>query len=317
MENNQHPEAVHVAVGVVTNAKGEILLARRHQHAHQGGLWEFPGGKLEAGETVDEALRRELFEELAITVADASPLIKIAHDYGDRRVLLDVWRVEAFSGTPCGQENQPIIWVDKDQLNDLRFPAANWPVVAAARLPDCYPIINGNTDEADLPLRHLENLHRRGYRLAQWRVWPKDESRYVELTGRAVEYANNHGIQLLLNADPEFALSLGAAGIHLNGRRLSALSERPLPKKFWVAASCHSREDIALAEQLEIDFAVFSPVLPTLSHPGAIPLGWGTFADCVASAKLPVFALGGLNLSHLAQAKQYGAQGISGIRGFL
>lgn len=122
---------IHVAAGVIVSASGQILLARRPESAHQGGLWEFPGGKVEAGESVEVALGRELQEELAIGVSACAPLLEVRHDYPDKSVLLDVWLVTAFSGEPHGNEGQPVRWVDVAALNDYAFPAANAPIVAA------------------------------------------------------------------------------------------------------------------------------------------------------------------------------------------
>jgi 8-oxo-dGTP diphosphatase len=122
---------VHVAVGVISDGGTGILVARRAQAAHQGGLWEFPGGKVEAGETVQAALHRELLEELAIEVRRCEPLLSIEHDYADKSVLLDVWWIDAFDGEPHGREGQPLRWVDVTELGGLEFPAANVPIIAA------------------------------------------------------------------------------------------------------------------------------------------------------------------------------------------
>jgi 8-oxo-dGTP diphosphatase len=122
---------VHVAVGVVVNAAQQILVSQRLPHLHQGGLWEFPGGKVESGETVQQALVRELAEELGVQVLRSEALIEISHDYSDKSVLLDVWCVEAFDGQPHGREGQRWQWVDSIGLRDLEFPAANQPIIAA------------------------------------------------------------------------------------------------------------------------------------------------------------------------------------------
>lgn len=122
---------VHVAVGVVIDAEQKILVSQRLAHLHQGGLWEFPGGKVEAGETVQQALVRELAEELAVEVLRSEPLIEINHDYSDKSVCLDVWVVDAFSGKPEGREGQLWRWVNLRGLHELEFPAANTPIVAA------------------------------------------------------------------------------------------------------------------------------------------------------------------------------------------
>ncbi len=122
---------VHVAVGVISDGANKILVARRAEHVHQGGLWEFPGGKVEANETVQQALCRELAEELAIAVQCCEPLLTIAHDYADKSVLLDVWWISEFSGTPQGREGQPLCWVVGGELRSLTFPAANQPIIDA------------------------------------------------------------------------------------------------------------------------------------------------------------------------------------------
>lgn len=319
MERTETPpkaRALHVAVGVVSGG-GRVLIARRHDHAHQGGLWEFPGGKVEPGETVEQALRRELHEELSIVVEAASPLIKIAHDYGDKQVLLDVWRVDAFLGEPRGVEGQAVLWASLDELAGLEFPAANRPIVAAARLPEYYPIVDDSLGGEECLLEQLERLGQHSYRLAQWRVKNLQGDAYLALARRAVDVGRPYGLALLLNAEPEVALQAGAAGVHLNGPRLQGLTQRPLPGKFWVAASCHSPEDIRQAEKAGVDFIVLSPVLPTPSHPGIPPLGWELFGLWAEAAKLPVYALGGMDRSCMAQARQHGAQGVAGIRGFL
>jgi 8-oxo-dGTP diphosphatase len=124
---------LRVAVGVIRNDRDEVLVARRHDHLHQGGLWEFPGGKIHAGESTLEALGRELLEELDIRVAAASPLIDVEHSYPDRRVRLEVWLVESFAGTPRGMQQQPLSWIAVDALDPACFPAANVPIIAALR----------------------------------------------------------------------------------------------------------------------------------------------------------------------------------------
>ena len=122
---------VHVAVGVILDDRDRVLISRRADDAHQGGLWEFPGGKVEAGESLREALARELLEELDILVDDSEPLLEISHDYSDKSVLLDVHVVRGFRGQPRGLENQPLAWVSASQLSDYQFPAANVPIVDA------------------------------------------------------------------------------------------------------------------------------------------------------------------------------------------
>ncbi|MFT7404247.1 8-oxo-dGTP diphosphatase MutT [Zhongshania sp.] len=137
MPNTVASKRVHVAVGVIYNPHGQILIARRHDDAHQGGLWEFPGGKVESGETVCNALARELHEELGIVVHTSSctQLLEIRHDYTDKVVLLDVWKVLEFDGEARGKEGQPLRWIKPKTLTKYAFPAANTAIIDAILKP--------------------------------------------------------------------------------------------------------------------------------------------------------------------------------------
>lgn len=123
--------AVHVAVGVVIDEQQLILISQRAADAHQGGLWEFPGGKVESGETVTRALARELREELGISFSESRPLLIVPFDYGDKAVLLDVHLVTGLRGNARGLEGQPLAWVSAQELARYEFPAANVPIVKA------------------------------------------------------------------------------------------------------------------------------------------------------------------------------------------
>jgi 8-oxo-dGTP diphosphatase len=120
---------IHVAVGIIV-VKDKILVAQRSADVDQGGLWEFPGGKVEPGETVEQALKREMQEEIGITVVKASPLIQIQHAYPGKDVLLDVWKVEQFLGKPTICAGQTMLkWVRSTELTKLNIPAANHAIV--------------------------------------------------------------------------------------------------------------------------------------------------------------------------------------------
>jgi 8-oxo-dGTP diphosphatase len=308
---------IWVAVGVVENAHGEVLIALRPPDVHQGGLWEFPGGKVEPGETVREALSRELFEELGITVEIAAPFLLVRHDYPHLRVILDSWRVYRFGGTPRGRLGQKICWVRPGDLPGFEFPQANRPIVAAVRLPHYYPIVDDETGDRDAMWQNLRRLVDAGYELIQLRAKKLDGHKYRGFVGECVEYCKGHGVGLILNAEPALAVELGAAGVHLTSRRLKETETRPLGWNFWVSASCHDAAELRQAESVGVDFAVLGPVRPTATHPGTKPLGWKRFAAYVEASNLPVFALGGLQERDLAQAQSLGGWGIAGIRGFL
>lgn len=305
-------EAVHVAAAVIVDAKGRILIARRADYRHQGGLWEFPGGKVEPSEDALTALTRELNEEIGIEATRARPLIRVRHDYSDRSVLLEVWRVTAFRGEAHGREGQPIAWVAPDDLPRYAFPAANQPIVTAARLPSVYFITPEPTDTDAFWFR-LDSVLRAGVRLVQWRSKMANEVEYARLAQRAIEYCRAAGARILLNASAHIAHALGADGVHLTSARLRELSERPLERKCWVAASCHNLSEVQHAQRIGVDFAVVGPVALTTSHPDVAPLGWAGLQAITEQSVIPLYALGGLSLTDLPLAFEYGAQGIAAI----
>jgi 8-oxo-dGTP diphosphatase len=309
-------EPLHVAVAAIRDAQGRVLIAKRPARVHQGNLWEFPGGKLEPGERVEEALRRELWEELHIAPTRHRSLIRIPHHYSDRHVFLDVWQVDAYSGTASGREGQPLRWVHPHELAHYQFPAANRPIVSAMRLPSCY-MITGDCEAGDQKgfLQRLQRSLNGGVKLVQLRVKALAEAQLLELGRQAVVLARAAGAQVLLNGSPEHARAMGADGVHLPAQALRRFAERPLAMDQWVAASCHDADELAAAARLGVDFAVLSPVKPTASHPDAHPLGWESFADLVRDVPVPVYALGGLDRRDLADALQARAQGIAAIRG--
>lgn len=123
---------VRVAVAVIQR-RDRILIAKRPQHLHKGGCWEFPGGKQEDDEPISQALIRECFEELAIIPVKFSPLIQIEHTYPEKSVFLDVWTVTDYMGVPRGVEGQPLVWCPVNQLDEYQFPEANLAIVEAIR----------------------------------------------------------------------------------------------------------------------------------------------------------------------------------------
>lgn len=307
---------IHVAAAALTDGQGRVLLTRRPDHVHQGGLWEFPGGKLEPGESVEGGLIRELREELGIRLEASEPLIRVRHDYGDRQVLLDVQRVLRFSGIPHGREGQPLRWTHPHKIRPDELPAADRPVILALRLPDRYLITGPDPLEPDAFLDRLAQAVDSGSRLVQLRAPGLDPHRYADLARRAYACCVEKGALLILNAPLELVQGLPRHGLHLSADRLATLENRPGEPGLLVGASCHDAEELGRAEALGLDYAFLSPVRQTISHPEAPPLGWDRFAYLVDKAGLPVYALGGLSVGDLAEAKRRGAQGIAAIRAF-
>ncbi|SCZ50377.1 Nudix family hydrolase [Thiohalomonas denitrificans] len=316
MQTPDYSRFLHVAAAVICDQAGRILIARRAEHRHQGGLWEFPGGKIEPGEAVGSALQRELDEELGVTITDARPLIRIPHDYGDRQVLLDVWRVDGFEGVAHGREGQPVAWVCPEALSQYAFPAANRPIVTAAQLPDLGLITPdpGRPAEWGAFLRKLESRLNGGIRLVQLRAKALQPSAFRALSEQVAALCHRFGAHLLLNGPVESAEAIPHAGVHLNGARLRELTERPLGPEGWVSAACHDLEELERALSIGVDFVFVSPVLPTASHPGAPTLGWEGLRVLCKASRVPVYALGGLGPADRQRAWQSGAQGIAAIR---
>jgi 8-oxo-dGTP diphosphatase len=305
---------LHIAVAVVTDRADRVLLARRPATAHQGGLWEFPGGKVEAGEDVLAALRREIEEEIGIRIDSARPFITIGHAYPDREVLLDVWRVERWRGIASGCEGQPIAWVRPDAFDDYDFPAADLPILSAIRLPSLYLITPEVGEDRRAFLHTLTICLDAGVRLVQLRTKQLSAaSQFKTLTEEVLRLSAQFDARLILNASPAAAAALGAHGVHLTSSRLLQLLERPMGKDFWIGASCHNATEVEQATRIAADFMLISPVNQTASHPDAQALGWEGFQALARRAQRPVFALGGMQPVDMRQAWRCGAQGIAVI----
>jgi 8-oxo-dGTP diphosphatase len=308
------PRIVHVVAGVIADARGRILLARRTEGRDLAGLWEFPGGKVDPGETAEQALVRELREELGIEARVGEPLIAVPQQYPHKRLRLDVRRIAAWSGVVKGLDGQALAWVPAHKLASYAMPDADRPVVAALRDPEHYLITPEPGDDDARWLSALRKALDAGVRRVQLRAYACEPLRWCRLIERAAAHARDAGAEALVNGDIALAEALGI-GVHLRAAQLMALSARPLPRPLPVIASCHSREELAAAQALDCDAAVLGPVLATPSHPGEAGIGWQRFVEMREHAVLPIYALGGMTRSHVELARSHGAQGIAAIRG--
>jgi 8-oxo-dGTP diphosphatase len=282
---------------------------------HQGGLWEFPGGKVESGESAFAALCREIREELLLDIQTATPLIKIRHHYADKSVLLDVWRVTGFKGEPHGAEGQPLQWLPIAQLQSISFPVANKKIISALQMPDHLLVTGEFTDQQDFS-RKLASALQSGVKLVQLRCKSKcDAETYLAIAQSSKTLCELAGASLLLNSDTELANAL-AIGLHLNSHDLFNYKERPVAVGSLFSVSCHDLKDLKQAEAIHADFVLLSPVKATSSHPGVDGMGWDVFATLISEINIPAYALGGMSLSDLADARMAGAQGIAAISSF-
>ncbi len=305
---------VEVVAGVIRDARGRVLLTRRTEGRDLAGLWEFPGGKREPGESPEAALIRELREELGIDVEIGAALINVPQAYPDKRLQLDVRMIEQWRGPVRGLEGQALAWVPPHKLASYAMPPADRPVVAALRQADRYLVTPGPGDDEATWLAGLQRALAQGITRVQLRAPDADPIRWQALAQRAAMSCRVAGAQVLLNADIELARQLGV-GVHLRAAQLPMLRQRPLPPELPVAASCHDAHELRAAQALGCDFAVVGSIHPTASHPGASTLGWRGFAALREAVSLPLYAIGGLAGEDITQARRHGAQGIAAIRG--
>lgn len=305
---------IHVVAAVLKDAQGRVLIAERPTGKPLAGFWEFPGGKLEPGEAAQAALVRELREELGLEVRQARPLLQLSHDYPERRVQLDVWRVTAWSGTPHPHENQALAWVWPDELSAWRLLPADLPIVMALRLPPLMLVTPDPGGDKAAFLRRLERCLEVGVEFVQFRAPSLTADRYAEMAREVIHCCRRAGARVVLNAEPELARVLEADGVHLNSRRLREYANRPLESRLLVGASCHNPNELRMAARCQADYVVLGPVLPTVSHPGAVTLGWKRFSELARGSAVPVYAIGGLSLELLDSAQRQGGYGVTVMR---
>ena len=304
---------IEVAAAVILRDDGRFLLGQRPAGKVYAGYWEFPGGKIEAGEMPLPALTRELHEELGIEVETAYPWLTRDYDYAHAAVRLRFFRVVKWSGTLRGRESQRFVWQAPDAISVDPLLPANAPILGALRLPPVYAITHAAELGRPELLRRLEQALARGLRLVQVREKELREGELRDLAVRVIGLAHAHGARVLVNGSPQLARELGADGVHLTSALLKETRLRP--DLGLVGASCHDADELARAQALGADLAVLGPVAPTPSHPGAAGLGWTRFAALLTDCPLPVYALGGLKPADLETAWRHGAHGISMMRG--
>jgi len=303
---------VDVAVAVLIRDDGATLLAQRPGSKVYSGYWEFPGGKIEPGEPIAEALRREIREELGVEIERAYPWITRVFAYPHASVRLHFHRVVAWRGEPRALEHRALAWQPPEAITVAPLLPANGPVLRGLLLPAEYAITRAGEVGIEPFLSRLEARLRGGLKLVQVREI-LDRGALKEFAQRVVALARAHGAKVLLNADVALAREIGADGVHLTAEQLRAASGRP--DSPWCGASCHSSEELRCAEALAVDFVVLGPVRATPSHPRAVPLGWERFRELAAGAAVPVYALGGMVPPDLERALSCGAHGLAMVRG--
>lgn len=306
--------AVQVAVAVIINSDNQVLISKRASDVHQPDCWEFPGGKVESNESVASALVRELKEELGIEILEYKYLMSVPYDYGDKKVCLQTYRVSKYSGQEHGCEKQPIKWVDIDELSTYQFPEANIAILNCLNLPDMIQI-TGHFSNLEELLNKSKSCIDKGVSMIQFRAHQLDDESYRHHAECLLNLCHQHQVKLILNRAIDVAAAIKADGIHLNRFELMKYQQRPCAEQLSLSASCHNIKELKQAEALSADFCLLSPVKTARSHEAGVSLGYEKFAELVASCSVPVYALGGMQLSDIERIKRAGGFGIAAVSG--
>ncbi|MFU8878698.1 MAG: Nudix family hydrolase [Wenzhouxiangellaceae bacterium] len=311
-----HGDKIEVSAAVLRDERGRVLLSRRLPGHHLAGMWEFPGGKIDPGESPEQALARELAEELDIRIGPCRPLVSVTHTYSEKTVRLRLFEVHSFEGTPRGVEGQAIEWVEPSAMAGLEMPAADRPLVRLLALDGYYSVSpSPGTFESDAAfVQAWRDSLAAGFRLLQLRLEP--EQKVAEgLIDEITRMTRKAGARWIASGALEQCLDWPADGVHLDTRQLVSLQRRPVAADKLLLASCHDLEEIRMAEALEVDLVTLAPV--QASHRKEIvPMGWGDFERLLAWSPLPVLARGGMKPDDWARARAAGAFGVAGMRSF-
>ncbi len=313
------PRVVDVAVGVVLRDDGAVLIGQRPEGKPYAGWWEFPGGKLEAGESVADALARELHEELGLDVLDSTPWVVRGHAYPHATVRLWFRRVRRWRGEPRPREGQALAWRPAGAIDVAPLLPASIAPIGWLRLPSTYAISCAHEIGVEAFERALhraldarEDTGARAPQLLQLREPGLPADAFERLFGRLRALRERRPLRIVVSSRHPESFARAVDGVHLTARDLAAARERPRVR--WVGASCHAGADLAAADAIGCDFAVLGPVRPTASHPGAPGLGFDGLAREIAATPIPVYALGGLDASDLGEAEAAGAHGVASMR---
>ncbi|MGE5337215.1 MAG: Nudix family hydrolase [Gemmatimonadota bacterium] len=305
-------ETVRVAVGVLVRGDGDVLLADRPAGKPYAGYWEFPGGKIEPGESVESALARELHEELGIDVGTSTPWVVFEHDYPHAYVRLHFRRVFEWRGDPHPREGQRVgFFSAAGPLPAPLLPAAV-PAMRWLTLPDIYAVSNIAALGAENFQRALQRALDRGLRLLLLREPELDNVQLRAIAPSVLAQSHASGARVLVSSRHASALPGRFDGVHLTANDLARTQQRP--RADLVAASVHTRDELVQAHAFGCDFAILGPVHATASHPGAPPLEWSGFELIARDTPIPLYGIGGLTIADLAGARRAGAHGIALLR---
>lgn len=308
-------KVTHVAVAILQQEEGIFLLASRPPGKPWAGYWEFPGGKIEAGETPEQALVRELQEELGVTPSKFQPWLQRRFDYPEthdssaKTVHLHFFFVTQWQGELTPKEGQALSWQVPNNVFVAPVLPANISIIKALAFPSTYAISNLSEMGEGAFFDTFKHQLQYGLKLIQVCEKQLNRDELARICQRVLALARPLGAKVLVNQDSVLAEELRLDGVHFPAHELLALKSKP--KNLLIAASCHNDTELVHAQALALDFVTLSPVSPTESHPSSKPLGWQAFSGLVKNIEMPVYALGGMTLDDLPKALSCGARGIA------
>lgn len=303
--SSQRP-IIEVAAAVIRDHQGRLLLSQRPEGKHLAGLWEFPGGKCEPGESAHAALARELHEELGIEVTGSRPLLSLTHHYPEKSVRLLIRSVDDFHGSAVGREGQRVDWFEPAAARALSMPAADRPILQLLSLDPRLVMIPGPLVpvSTDSIIAAWQAALDAGFRLLCLPCEGLEGEHLESLARRCAALSRQAGARWLIDGRPVLVQALGADGVHLGSGRLERYHHRPVDSGQILAVSCSDDHALAQAARLEADFACLAPRRQDSA------IDWPDFAARVAASPLPVVALG-VGPSDLDHARELGAFGVA------
>ncbi len=313
---SQNKLSIKVVAGIIRDPAGRVLLGQRLPGTHLAGLWEFPGGKIEAGESSAQALKRELKEELGIDISSQQAFICITHQYPEKTIQLQALEVHSWQGRIESCEQQNLQWVQVKDLASIKMPAADIPIVKAMQLP-AQLRITPSCEDWQAYLQCLKSDLVKGNDFIQLRAANLSPSEQTQLLNSVACIKGRTAAKIIINfgTDPA-SYQNQLDGLHLKSAQLQQIQQRPIAANKLLSAACHNLEEVRQAEKIGVDFITLSPLYSTSSHPTTKVLGESAFQELCKQTNLPVYALGGVEQSDLAKIRTLGGQGVAGISAF-
>ena len=303
---------VNVSIAVLIDADNKVLFGQRPTIKSWGGWWEFPGGKIEKSETSIEALYREIYEEIGVNITQFSRWVTRNYSYKGNDFTLHFFKVSKWEGKVTSKENQRLVWTSLQKPEISPILPANQFVQKAFDLPKSYAITNLSETTKEVFFNQLKDKISDGLRMIQVREKNISHNELKIFSKEVIKICKPNNVKVIINSNEKLAHEIKADGVHLTSKDL--LNARVKPKNLIVAASCHTQEEIDIAEKIDVDFLVLSAVKKTLSHPNISPIGWKKFKKMANKSSTPIYALGGLGDFDYQSAIENGGIGIASQR---